>query len=166
MIVLELKDLDILSPFAGLHLDRELVCEFFAVFSRFEFSLKETGNCREIRGLVEPAWWGYAEKVAELVTVEPGSPLEEAISYLCDEPPLFQLSAHRWGHRALHGICRFEQAIDAAKQVRNNLFHGGKHTQHSPSGRDNRLVKSSLTILYACLEADAEIRDVYIQNQF
>lgn len=154
------------SPFDGLHLDKGLICEFFAVFSRFEFSLKEAGYCRDVRGLVEPAWRGYAQKAVELVIIEPGSPLDEAITYLCDEPPLFQVSAQRWELRPLYGIGRLEQALDAAKQVRNNLFHGGKHTPHSPVGRDNRLVASSLMVLHACLQADAEIRDVYIHNQF
>jgi hypothetical protein len=154
------------SPFDGLHLDQGLICEFFAVFSRFEFSLKEAGYCREVRGLVEPAWWGYAERATELVIVEPGSALDEAITYLCGEPPLYQISAQRWERRPLRGISRFEQALDAVKQIRNNLFHGGKHTPHSPPGRDNRLVASSLIVLHACLQGDAEIREVYIQNQF
>lgn len=158
--------MDIPSPFEGLHLDRDLVCEFFAVFSRFEFSLKEAGFYRNNRGQIEPAWWGYAEKVEKLVVIEPDSPLDKAVNYLCDVPPMFQVDALHWEHRELHGGGRFGQAIDAAKQVRNNLFHGGKHTPHSPAGRDNKLVASSLVILHACLQADAEIRDVYIQNQF
>lgn len=158
--------MDIPSPFEGVHLDRELVCDFFAVFSRFEFSLKEAGFCRNDRGLIEPAWWGYAEKVEKLLIVKPGGELDQAISYLCDSPPMFQVGAHKWEYRKLHGNTRFGQAVDAAKQVRNNLFHGGKHTPHSPPGRDERLVRSSLAILYACLRADPEIREVYIQNEF
>jgi hypothetical protein len=158
--------MDIPSPFAGLHLDRELVCEFFAVFSRFEFALKESGFDRIVRGFVEPAWRRYAEEVAKLLVVEQGSSLDQAVSYLCDEPPLSQVGAKQWERRPLLGNSKLEQAIDAAKQVRNNLFHGGKHTPHSPPGRDNALVKSSLAVLYACLEADKEMRDVYTQNQF
>lgn len=158
--------MEIPSPFDGLHLNRELTCEFFAVFSRFEFALKESGFVREARGLIEPAWRRYAEDLAKVLIVERGSPVDEAINYLCTEPPLFQVGAQRWEHRPLHGESKFEQAIDAAKQVRNNLFHGGKHTPHSPPGRDNKLVESSLVVLYACLAADEKTRDVYIQNQF
>ncbi|ROM16902.1 hypothetical protein BK643_13985 [Pseudomonas protegens] len=158
--------MEIPSPFDGLHLNRELTCEFFAVFSRFEFALKESGFVREGRGSIEPAWRRYAEDVAKLLIVERGSLLDKSINYLCAEPPLFQVGAQRWEHRALHGNSKLEQAIDAAKQVRNNLFHGGKHTPHSPPGRDNKLVKSSLVVLYACLTADEKTRDVYIQNQF
>jgi len=33
--------MNIPSPFEGLEIERELVCEFFATFSWLEFSLKE-----------------------------------------------------------------------------------------------------------------------------
>lgn len=158
--------MEIPSPFDGLHLDRELICDFFAAFSRFEFALKESGFARNHRGSIEPTWRGYASEVAKLLTVERGSSLDEAINYLCNDPPLFQVGAKQWEQRPLQGDSKLEQAIDAAKQVRNNLFHGGKHTPHSPPGRDNQLVKSSLVVLYACLVADDKLRDVYIQNQF
>lgn len=158
--------MEIPSPFDGLHLDRVLICEFFAVFSRFEFALKESDFVRKGKDLVEPAWWKYGEDVAKVLIVERGSSVDEAITYLCTEPPLFQVGAQRWEHRPLRGNSKVEQALDAAKQVRNNLFHGGKHTPHSPPGRDNKLVESSLVVLYACLAADKKTRDVYIQNQF
>jgi hypothetical protein len=50
----------------------------------------------------------------------------------------------------LEGANDGERAIEAAKRVRNNLFHGGKHI-HSKPGRDEKLVRCSLTILQACL---------------
>ncbi|MDH1530444.1 hypothetical protein [Pseudomonas mosselii] len=158
--------MEIPSPFDGLHLDRELICEFFAVFSRFEFALKESDFVRESKELIEPAWRRYGEYVAKVLTVERGSSVDEAIKYLCTEPPLIQVGAQRWAHRPLHGNSEVEQALDAAKQVRNNLFHGGKHTPHSPPGRDNKLVESSLVVLYACLAVDHKMRAVYSQNQF
>jgi len=139
------------SPFDGLHLDREVVCDFFAVFSRFEFALKESGFVRSHRGLIEPAWKRYGSVIATLLTIEPGSPLDEAIDYLCNEPPLFQVGATQWEQCPLQNSNKLEQAIDAIKQVQNNLFHSAKHTPHSLHGRDNKLVKSSLFVLMPVL---------------
>jgi hypothetical protein len=39
-------------------------------------------------------------------------------------------------------------------QVRNNLFHGGKHTNHSPEERDDKLLHHSITVLDAASELD------------
>jgi hypothetical protein len=56
--------------------------------------------------------------------------------------------------------------FDAICRVRNNLFHGGKHTPHSPEGRDEKLVWCALTVLVAYLEQDDEMRDNFEQTDF
>ena len=85
---------------------------------------------------------------------------------MVDEPPLVQTAKDQWTVKNLHGGTPIEQAIDAIRRVRNNLFHGGKHTPHSPPGRDARLLRSSLMLLYACLEQDGNLRDTFEQNVF
>ena len=49
------------DPFAFLAVDKELVCTFFAVFSRFEFALKDCGYVREENGTAAPAWRRFAK---------------------------------------------------------------------------------------------------------
>jgi len=158
--------MDIPSPFEGLEIEREVVCEFFATFSRLEFSLKELGYSRNERGVISPAWWRLSEEVAENIHIEPDSDLGRAIDFLCNEPRLIQVNAREWEHRDLHGEREVEKAIDAACRVRHNLFHGGKHTPHSPQGRDQRLVESAQTVLLACIKSCSRLQDVYVQNQF
>lgn len=158
--------MNIPSPFEGLEIEKELVCEFFAVFSRLEFSLKELDYSRNERGVVSPAWRRFSEEIAENVHVEIGSELDEAITFLCNEPPLVQVGAREWQLQNLHGEREVEKAIDAACRVRHNLFHGGKHTPHSPPGRDQRLVESAQTVLLACVEACPRLQEVYVQNRF
>lgn len=51
------------SPLAALRIEPELVCEFFAVFSRFEFALKAHGYMIARRYRAEPDWWRFAEEV-------------------------------------------------------------------------------------------------------
>lgn len=158
--------MNIPSPFEGLDIDCETVCEFFAVFSRLEFALKDLGYVQYRYNRVSPSWRCFAKEVKNKVEIESGSKLEEAVNYLCGEPPKVQTDAQVWEQRNLHGCSKFEKAIDASVRVRNNLFHGGKHTPHSPPGRDQKLVESALVVLYACIKACPKLYEVYVQNQF
>ena len=64
------------SPFDGLRISRDLVCEFFAVFSRFEFTLKESRFIRTNRGRAEPNWRAFAQSVAQSLRVAADSDRE------------------------------------------------------------------------------------------
>jgi hypothetical protein len=156
----------IASPFKGLQLTEELVCEFFAVFSRFEFTLKESGFIRKNRRPVEPAWRSFGADASNYLTVNAGTDLAEAINYLTSEIPQVQVEIDKWEPTPLHGVSDVDRAFDAIARVRNNLFHGGKHTPHSPPGRDKKLIQASLCVLYGCLEQNEGFRNIYEQNVF
>ncbi|WP_145930967.1 hypothetical protein [Immundisolibacter cernigliae] len=166
LISVSLEHMAIASPFEGLQLSQELVCEFFAVFSRFEFALKDSGFIRAHKGHAEPAWRDFSASIAATFSVTARSPLDSAIAFLLGEPPMVQVSRCDWEHKRLHGNTDTERALDAVIRVRNNLFHGGKYTPHSPPGRDEALVRASLAVLYACLEQDESLRNTYEQNFF
>lgn len=156
----------IVSPFEGLQFSKSLACEFFAVFSRFEFTLKESGFIRQNQQRAEPAWWSFAESVSGYLCLEQNSELCDAVEYLTTEIPQVQISKGEWSPIPLHGKNQIEKSIDSITRVRNNLFHGGKHTPHSPPGRDEKLVRASLAVLYACLEQNDVLRNNYEQNMF
>lgn len=148
------------SPFDSLQLPRGLVCEFFAVFSRFEFALKKSGFVYVNRyGRAAPNWDDFASAVS--LQVVPGSDLSQAVDFLNHEPPQVQTSAHEWKYLKLRGVPPIATALDATQRVRNNLFHGGKHTPHSPPGRDEKLVRAALTVLLACVEQIPELGAAY-----
>lgn len=86
--------MNIPSPFEGLDIEKELVCEFFATFSRLEFALKDLGYSRYERGVVSPAWWRFSEEIAQNVHIEIGSELDGAINFLCNEPPMVRQLRH------------------------------------------------------------------------
>lgn len=144
------------SPFEDLQIDPGLVCEFFAAFARFEYAMKATRYCDGDRhGNARPDWVTLKSNLGDAICHDEAA--QDAIDYLLAEPPMIQkLLAHRAEFRdqPLDGNNRGAQAIEAAKRVRNNLFHGGKHTPHSPPERDTKLVSAALTILQACLSAD------------
>lgn len=150
------------SPFDELEIDRDLVCNFFAVFSRFEYAMKATRYCRSDRYRnAVPNWRLLREILGEPIELDLQGNAVVLVDYLISEPP--QVQKYEQGSaifRAvpLSGTRRGEWAIDAAKRVRNNLFHGGKHTPHSTAERDTRLILAALVVLDACLQADADLR--------
>ncbi len=148
------------SPFDSLQMPKELACEFFAVFSRFEYALKESGFWYLNRnGRAAPNWDGFAAIVT--LEFESTSELANAIDFLNDEPPLVQVSSHDWLHAPLRGTTKIQKALDATQRIRNNLFHGGKHMQHSHLGRDEKLVKSALEVLLSCISQNSALRAAY-----
>ena len=154
------------SPFDGIRVPKELVCDFFALFSRFEFALKDIGYTRQGRIPIEPAWHSFAQHMAGEMAVEHESELSKAIGYLVGEPPMIQVGPQRWDHSALHGATEIEQAIDAARRVRHNLFHGGKHSPHSPDGRDTSLIEASSALLRECLSQNEPLNDSFHEQLF
>lgn len=150
------------SPFKDLQIATELVCEFFGVFARFEYSLKATAYCTGDRyGNAFPDWRELKEKLGQPVSEIETDRVVEAIAYLLEEPPQVQMYVDgqpEFMERDLDGENSGAKAIEAAKRVRNNLFHGGKHTPHSPPERDTRLIETSLTVIEACLSVDEQLK--------
>lgn len=159
-----------LSPFDGLQIPRDLVCEFFAVFSRFEFTLNESGFVSANRyGRATPNWSRYCEKISAALSPNGNEPLAAAIDDLISDPPQVQIAQGNttiWQAVPLRGNTEIELALDATQRVRNNLFHGGKHTPHSPPGRDERLVRAALVVLHACLSVGGDFKAIYEQTAF
>lgn len=149
------------SPLDALQMPRDLACEFFAVFSRFEFALKEVGFVHINMGRAAPDWTGFATAASAFLQIPAGSDLSQAIDFLNREPPQVQTSAHNWEPKQLRGAAPVATALDAAQRVRHNLFHGGKHTPHSPPGRDEALVRASLTLLQACVAQEPALAGAF-----
>ncbi len=134
---------------------------------RFEFALKEEGYLHLNRfGRVAPNWDEFSDSMEEALAIQHESALDDAIDFLTVEPPQVQTGACSWSNVPLRGAGRVAQALDAVQRVRHNLFHGGKHTPHSPPGRDERLVRSSLLVLHGCLSADRNLQETYEQHFF
>src|SRR5690606_9215960 len=92
---------NIRSPFDGLQMPKELACEFFAVFSRFEFALKAGGFCLIKSQRAQPNWKKYSKHVAGFFAdMDPR--VSEIIQLLVEEkPPQVQISANGWDHMPL-----------------------------------------------------------------
>lgn len=151
------------DPFSFINIPKELVCEFFAVFSRFEFALKESGYVKG-EGRASPDWKRFAQE--STLEVAGDSPLAISMGYLIAYPPQIQMPNLKWKDLALQGKTDRAKALESVQRVRNNLFHGGKHPPLSAPGRDTELVQASLAILYAVLEQNDQIRSDYEKVAF
>jgi hypothetical protein len=113
----------------------QLAFKFFLRFSRFEFALKETGylkNHTEGRP-AEPGWAQFEQNFKD------GYVLENAGARLLELAPQRQVVA---AHSRLkfvpetfaENVSELGKVTRLLKNVRNNLFHGGKH---KPDGWDD-----------------------------
>ncbi|MGY2491137.1 hypothetical protein [Cupriavidus sp. CP313] len=108
--------------------------EFFLRFSRFEFALKENGKVkRGRRGVAQPDWDGFVDDHESLYK------LTDSARELLGSPPDVQIvkdgRAWEWAPLTFdEGESELSKLVLAVKTVRNNLFHGGKH---SAAGWDN-----------------------------
>lgn len=152
----------LVDPFEGVAIPTHLIVEFFAVFARCEYAMKETNYRRDERGIAGPAWQRLADDAATWLDAPLGSEVALAITMLTHKPPKIQSFADSWQHADLRGANPIAQAIEAATRVRHNLFHGGKHSPEVEVGRDEKLVRAALTLLVALVElCPNDLREAY-----
>jgi hypothetical protein len=149
----------------SLHLDRELVLEFFTFFSRFEYSLKRSGFRKKDKA--EPNWDCYANSLRGLFGQVKDQAFREAVAFLLKEPPKTQVISGDdldWSD-TLPGDGQHHEryVLRLVSTVRNNLFHGGKY----PVGpiddvaRNQNLLRAAITVLDQCLELSERVRAVF-----
>jgi len=151
------------SPVNNLTIPKELVFEFLAVFSRFEFSLKESGYFRKGRNdIAEADWARFAESMTFHFEQADTKDISSAIEYLIQEPPQQQIvdgAGLKWRpltFKPEHTLAA--KVLLAVRMTRNNLFHGGKHSPQPADGRDEKLIKLSLAVLDFCIAKNEDIK--------
>lgn len=142
----------------------ELVFHFFKEFARFEYALKAAGfNYGE--GEAKPNWDTFAASVRPTFESVQSQTLKDAVTYILTNPPQKQVVKNGkldWNR----GLCKSPHKADKllvyVRRVRNNLFHGGKFNGHwfAPQ-RSEKLMRHSLTIIEACLNASEDIKEAY-----
>ncbi len=147
------------------HIDKELVTRFFLVFSRFEYALKRSEFVwSNGEGHAQPRWRDFAKDLESCYNLHESPQLAEAVEYLFSRPPQRQVvkqdGSLGWGYlKRRENQTDIDWLLDIVRMVRNNLFHGGKHMEEP--AHDNRLLKSSLIVLAACLRWNPKVKRVY-----
>jgi hypothetical protein len=127
--------------------------------------MKETDFCRRgPHNRAEPDWKTFEATLAPHLPSQDEGELARAIAYLLAHPPqvqVFQDGKAAFHSAPLRGAADGARVCEALRRIRNNLFHGGKHTDHSPEERDAKLLRCGLLVLEAAADLDAHLRSVY-----
>ncbi len=143
--------------------DRDLLLRFFLEFARFEYALKASGmfvRHPEQPGRppkAEPDWNTLALALRDTFDPAANEQLATACAFLRHSPPNRQVilaGGVAWETPvAIPGEADIAFLLRMVRVVRNNLFHGGKYNldPHESVVRTETLLRSSLTVLQACL---------------
>lgn len=150
----------------NLTIDRDLLLEFFVVFSKFEFALKNSTFLKGDESHADPDWDCFAVSLRGPFRVSASSELKEACEYLLLNPPMKQAVVNNrlaWSSNDPGAPSKVERLLLLVRRVRNNLFHGGKFSAggFEDTPRQERLLKSALIILAECLRLSPETRELY-----
>ena len=156
--------------------DRELLLNFFLTFSRFEYALKASGLFKRTNPQrddpsrpweAQPDWDTFAVSLRCEFQLDRTETLKRACEYILDSPPLKQvitddLPSWETPVRPSHES-DVEFLLRMVRCVRNNLFHGGKHSNeiHEDIERTEMLLKSSLTILDEGLALSPKVKSLF-----
>ena len=156
------------------NLNRELLLEFFLSFARFEYALKATGFfVRHPENALsppkaEPDWPSFAASLRNTFDPRKNAAIETAWSYLSESPPNRQVivnGALAWETPLRGTDSEVEYVLRVVRSVRNNLFHGGKHSieVHETTERTETLLRSCLAVLNECLALSPTQQVAYLE---
>jgi hypothetical protein len=152
--------------------DRQLVFQFFAFFSRFEYALKRSQFLKKgQRGQAEADWDRYADHLLGRFATASDAVFKDACDYLKRQPPHKQIANAgniEWKANSKESSESDEKYIlRLIRTVRNNLFHGGKYPDPSGPmsevGRNCKLLESSIEVLKQCLIMTPKVQQMFTE---
>tara|TARA_B100001540_G_C15770373_1_gene626023 strand:- start:494 stop:946 length:453 start_codon:yes stop_codon:yes gene_type:complete len=142
----------------------ELAAEFFKTFSRMEYALK-AASFHKGNGKAEANWTAFAEAINTCFDDIDDPHLIAALDYIENNPPKKQVvrdGTLEWSDVVPQSASKVDLMLLYIRRVRNNLFHGGKFNgRWFEPERSRELIKHSLVILNACLNANSDVRAAY-----
>ena len=154
-------------PFRPIHINEELLFDFFLTFPRFEYALKacnffqrlspKSNECYKPPD-AKPDWNRFASSLRGAFRADKNDELWQACEYILDSPPCRQVIIN--DEVACETPIRPEHESDIEfllrmiRCFRNNLFHGGEHSNlevYEDTERKERFLSSALIILKECL---------------
>jgi hypothetical protein len=160
----------------------ELLLEFFLTFSRFEYALKAKGffqkstheqekkfRKKAVSIEARPDWDNFAKSLQTAFKADKTTELKKACEYIYLSPPMRQIiisGGVEWEStppKDSASISNIEFILQMVRRVRNNLFHGGKHSNKpfEDAERTELLLKNSLVILNECLTLAPDIKQAF-----
>lgn len=134
----------------------------FVAYSRFEFALKEAGYlARDDNGIARADWPRFAREkcLTDVMHVASKNPdVREMIARPPQSPITDDGKSWRWKECIEKPITSLLPFFLAVKQVRNNLFHGGKSGEDP---RDDLLCRAAWSVLELCLKRHHAVRSAF-----
>lgn len=145
---------------------RELCIEYFFMFSRFEYALKENGYLKTSKYKnAQPSWKKFVAEYGPIYV------LSDEARKLLNNPP------NR--HIVQDGCCQWEKVdftnfssdldkiVFILKTIRHNLFHGGKnnHSDWDNPERSRFLISNAISVL-GNLASLSELEHDYWRNYY
>lgn len=145
--------------------DRVRVFRFLATFSRWECALKNSGFVRAGRfNQAEANWTAFATQYHQELASITSPRFQEARTFLLNDPARRQALVDQqimWqpNPRRPNETCDADYLFRIVRDIRNNLFHGGKFAEGSVPelSRDQCLIDSATTILESASNLDERI---------
>ena len=138
------------------------------MFSRLEYCLKVTSFRQRGDGEAKADWNAFIGAAEARFNPEESPELAKAYEYLTGNPPR-SLEVKNgnvfWADYIKRGTTRADEAVWIVKQIRNNLFHGGKfaHDPGSSPERENKLLMCATILLSHLISVVPEVEDAYQQ---
>jgi hypothetical protein len=150
--------------------NRQFMLDFFLTFAKFEYALK---NCDfyQRRNLnqydARPDWDRFAVSLRDSFQVDRGDKLCQACKYILDKPPNKQVIINNsvdWQTQERgNNESDIEFILRMVRCIRNNLFHGGKHSTNVNKNieRTEKLLNASSVILKECLNLTPNLKSSF-----
>ncbi len=154
--------------------NKELLFNFFLIFSRFEYALKSSSFFKKPNRnrynpvkppAAEPDWKSFENSILRVFSWERSEQLKEACDFLLNAPPHKQVIIQDdagWSITWRRPLQQSQETdikfiLRMVRTVRNNLFHGGKY-KNEDIARTERLLRSSILVLDECLICAEQVR--------
>ena len=145
-----------------------IMFDFFITFARFECALKASKYLKTNRGYVEADWKKFSESISESFNSNFSGDIKHAVDYILKNPPAKQVikdDVLDWEEKQSTAETDVEKLVFYIKNVRNNMFHGGKFNSiRTEEDRNYKLIVYSIQILNYWLNLDKEVKNNFLSD--
>jgi len=146
-----------------------LINDFFVTFSRFECALKASGFINGSDDRVSANWETFVASIRDdFDNAQKTSQIHFAVEYLINHPPKIQNYSNNqlgWRDRTFEdNLPLINKLCLSIKDIRNNLFHGGKFNGNFEEevSRNFILLNSAIEILNHWLQLSQTVRQNFL----
>ncbi len=148
--------------------NKQLIFEFFLLFSKFEYALKIVGFHKG-DGDARPNWIKFAESIKNDFDKESNDELLESVNYILTNPPKKQIIKDDvliWLDNPPDSSSEIDLLLQYVCRVRNNLFHGGKYKDIylKQEDRSEKLLMVCNSILRHCIQLSKAVSEAFEKN--